>query len=162
MNTQNTPVHIKLWHRDFWLMAISALLLTMSVYVLIPIMPRWLMEEQNFSPVETGRAMGVFGLGLYLMGMFCSWMVQRFRRNVVCMWAIIAVIADLAILGYIDSLRCQFASFTIIMVHRFLLGATFGLAQMVLSSTLIIDTCESYQRTEGTGYPFLTPLSTIL
>ena len=67
MNTQNTPVHIKLWHRDFWLMAISSLLLTMSVYVLIPVMPRWLMEEQNFTPVEVGRSMGVFGLGLYVM-----------------------------------------------------------------------------------------------
>ena len=93
--------------------------------------------------------MGVFGLGLYLMGLFCSWLVQRYRRNVVCMWAIVAVIADLAIVGYIDSLRCQFVGFTIIMVHRFLLGATFGLAQMVLSSTLIIDTCESFQRTEA-------------
>ena len=149
MNTQNTPVHIKLWHRDFWLMAISSLLLTMSVYVLIPVMPRWLMEEQNFTPVEVGRSMGVFGLGLYVMGMFCSWLVQHYRRNVICMWAIVAVIVDVAVLGYIDSLRSQFVGFTIIMVQRFLLGATFGLAQMVLSSTLIIDTCESYQRTEA-------------
>ena len=77
MNTQNTPVHIKLWHRDFWLMAISSLLLTMSVYILIPIMPHWLMETQHFSPVEAGRSMGVFGLGLYVMGTFCSWLVQR-------------------------------------------------------------------------------------
>ena len=149
MNTQNTPVHIKLWHRDFWLMAISSLLLTMSVYVLIPVMPRWLMEEQNFTHVEVGRSMGVFGLGLYVMGMFCSWLVQHYRRNVICMWAIVAVIVDVAVLGYIDSLRSQFVGFTIIMVQRFLLGATFGLAQMVLSSTLIIDTCESYQRTEA-------------
>lgn len=130
-------------------MAISSLLLTMSVYVLIPVMPRWLMEEQNFTPVEVGRSMGVFGLGLYVMGMFCSWLVQHYRRNVICMWAIVAVIVDVAVLGYIDSLRSQFVGFTIIMVQRFLLGATFGLAQMVLSSTLIIDTCESYQRTEA-------------
>jgi MFS family permease len=33
--------------------------------------------------------------------------------------------------------------------QRLLLGAAFGLAQMVLSSTLIIDTCESFQRTEA-------------
>ena len=36
-----------------------------------------------------------------------------------------------------------------LLLHRFFLGATFGLAQMVLTSTLIIDTCESYQRTEA-------------
>lgn len=130
-------------------MAVSSLLLTMSVYVLIPVMPRWLMEVENFSPVEVGRSMGVFGLGLYVFGALCSWLVQRFRRNMVCLWAMCAVITDLAVLLYLDSLRCQFVEFTIIMVQRFLLGAAFGLAQMVLSSTLIIDTCESFQRTEA-------------
>ena len=59
MNTQNTPVHIKLWHRDFWLMAVASLLLTLSVYILLPVLPRWLMEEENFTPVEVGRSMGV-------------------------------------------------------------------------------------------------------
>lgn len=149
MNSQNTPVHIKLWHRDFWLMATSSLLLTMSIYILIPIMPRWLMEELHFSPEEVGCSMGVFGLGLYLMGALCSWLVQHYRRNVVCMWAILAVAVNLSLLWYVDILHCQMMDFTIIMLHRFLLGATFGLAQMVLSSTLIIDTCESYQRTEA-------------
>lgn len=149
MNTQNTPVHIKLWHHDFWRMAISSLLLTMSVYILIPIMPRWMMEEQHFSPIEVGRAMGVFGLGLYVMGMFCSWLVQRYRRNVVCMWAIVALVINLALLYYIDTMHTDFATLSIVMLHRFILGATFGLAQMVLSSTLIIDTCESFQRTEA-------------
>lgn len=149
MNSQNTPVHIKLWHRDFWLMATSSLLLTMSIYILIPIMPRWLMEELHFSPEEVGCSMGVFGLGLYLMGALCSWLVQHYRRNVVCMWAILAVAVNLSLLWYVDILRCQMMDFTIIMLHRFLLGATFGMAQMVLSSTLIIDTCESYQRTEA-------------
>ena len=149
MNTQNTPVHIKLWHRDFWLMAISSLLLTMSIYILIPILPRWMMDKQHFSPVEVGRSMGVFGLGLYLMGALCSWLVQRYRRNVVCMWSMVALIVNIALLWYIDAMHKELAVFSIIMLHRFLLGATFGLAQMVLSSTLIIDTCESFQRTEA-------------
>ena len=149
MNTQNTPVHIKLWHREFWMMAVASLLLTISVYILLPVMPRWLMEEENFTPVEVGRSMGVFGLGLYLFGSCCSWLVQRYRRNVVCMWAIVTVIVNLILLLYIDTLRTTFVDFTIIMVHRFMLGATFGLAQMVLTSTLVIDTCESFQRTEA-------------
>ena len=99
------------------------------------------MQELHFSPVEVGYSMGVFGLGLYLMGALCSWLVQHYRRNVVCMWAILAVAVNLSLLWYVDILRCQMMDFTIIMLHRFLLGATFGLAQMVLSSTLIIDTC---------------------
>lgn len=149
MNTQSTPVHIRLWHRDFWLLVIADLLLTMAIYALVPVIPRWLMDTENFSPLETGLSMGAFGLGLYLLGAQCSWLVQHYRRNVVCIWAVLAMTVDLALLWYIDSLRSEFVEFWVILVHRLLLGATFGLAQMVLSSTLIIDTCESYQRTEA-------------
>ena len=149
MNTQNTPVHFRLWHRDFWLMVIASLLLTTAVYMLLPVMPVWLMEVENFSPAETGWSMGAFGLGLYVFGALCSWLVQHYRRNVVCMWAIVAVALDMALLGYIDELRSEFVEFWVILLQRFSLGAFFGLAQMVLSSTLIIDTCESFQRTEA-------------
>ena len=65
MNSQNTPVHIRLWHHDFWRMAVANLLLTMSVYMLIPILPLWLMEVQHFGMVETGWVMGAFGAGLF-------------------------------------------------------------------------------------------------
>ena len=149
MNTQNTPVHIRLWHADFWRLVVADLLLTMAVYILIPAMPRWLIQTENFSPVETGLCMGAFGLGLYLLGSQCSWLVQRYRRNQVCMWAIVAMVADVMTLVYFDHQRTEFAEFWMILVQRLLLGATFGLAQMVLSSTLIIDTCESYMRTEA-------------
>ncbi|MBQ8066118.1 MAG: MFS transporter [Prevotella sp.] len=149
MNTQNTPVHVNLWHRDFWLMAFALLLLSMSVYTLIPVLPAWLMAVENFTPEQAGWSMGAFALGLYLLGAQCSWLVQRYRRNVVCMWAIAAVALDVAALWYIDGLRSEFVSFWTILLHRLLLGAAFGLAQMVLASTLIIDTCESSQRTEA-------------
>ena len=36
-----------------------------------------------------------------------------------------------------------------IIIQRLLLGATFGLAQMILLSTLVIDASESYRRTEA-------------
>lgn len=149
MNSQNTPVHIKLWHREFWQLAVANLFLSMAVYMLIPVLPVWLMEEENFSPVETGMSMGVFAFGLYLLGPFCSFLVQRYRRNMVYHWAILALIACLGCLWYIDTLKSEFVEFWLILLQRFVLGASFGLAQMVLSSTLVIDTCESYQRTEA-------------
>ena len=48
----------------------------------------------------------------------------------------------------IDEIYCYIAL-------RVILGATFGLAQMVLSSTLIIDKCESFQRTGSESPRFL-------
>ena len=149
MNTQNTPVHIRLWHRDFWLMAMANLLLTMAVYVLIPVMPGWLMQTENLTLQETGMIMGAFGVGIFLLGYLTSWLVQRFRRNVACIWAILLMTAALGWLYYLDTQKSQFFDFPILLVQRFALGAAFGVAQMILSSTLIIDTCESFQRTEA-------------
>ena len=81
MNTQNTPIHVRLWHRDFWLLSLASLLLSMSVYVLVPSFPVWLLETENLSASEVGVSMAAFAFGLYGFGFFCSWLVQRFRRN---------------------------------------------------------------------------------
>lgn len=149
MNSQSTPVHIRLWHRDFWLMAIANFLLTMSVYLLVPTLPHWLLMEQEFSPFETGIAMASFGFGLFALGMFVSFLVQHYRRNQVCVGAVIAVGALIGLLYYLNGQRFQFCDLQMIILQRFALGAAFGLAQMVLTSTLIIDTSESFQRTEA-------------
>ena len=145
MNSQTTPVHIRLWHHEFWLLVIADLLLTMSVYMLIPTFPQWLMADQGLTPEQTGLSMAAFALGLYLFGPSCSWLVQQYRRNMVCLWAILALAINVLLLGYFSPLT----SFPRALVHRMALGAAFGLAQMVLASTLIIDTCESHQRTEA-------------
>ena len=149
MNSQNTPVHIRLWHHDFWRMAIANLLLTMSVYMLIPTMPQWLTGTQGLSALETGIAMGAFGIGLFVFGAFVSFLVQHYRRNLVCVWAVLVMVALIGLLYYIETNRSEFVEFWLVLLQRLALGATFGLAQMVLMSTLIIDTSESYQRTEA-------------
>lgn len=149
MNTQNTPIHVRLWHRDFWLLSLASLMLSMSVYILVPTFPIWMLETEKFSPFEVGLSMGAFAVGLYLFGVFCSFLVQRFRRNRVCLLSVAAMIGTIFMLYHIQGLASESVEFGIILLHRFLLGATFGLAQMVLVSTLIIDTSESYHRTEA-------------
>lgn len=149
MNSQNTPVHIRLWHHDFWRMAIANLLLTMSVYMLIPTMPLWLVSSQHLSLTETGWVMGAFGVGLFVFGPFTSFLVQRFRRNMVCVWAVLLMMVCLGGFYYLDGSQDDAGNLTLLLVLRVLLGAAFGLAQMVLASTLIIDTSESFQRTEA-------------
>ena len=149
MNSQSTPVHIRLWHKDFWLMAIANFLLAMTVYMLVPTMPRWLMEVQQFSAQSAGMAMGAFGLGLFALGAFISYMVQHYRRNMVCIVAVLIEALLIGALYYVDGLHMRVANPVIVYVQRFAQGAVFGLAQMVLTSTLIIDTSESFQRTEA-------------
>lgn len=148
MNTQNTPVHINLWHHDFWRMAIANFLLAMSVTIFIPVFPQWLIETQQMTFSQTGLVFGAFAVGLFFLGCFTSFLVQHYRRNMVCIWALLCLAASLGLLYYIDETTPD-NSFAWLTVQRFLFGATFGLAQMVLASTLVIDTCESFQRTEA-------------
>lgn len=150
MDTQNTPVHISLWHADFWILAIANLLITMSVYMLIPILPIWMLGTAGLSQQAVGTVMGVYGIGLFLLGGFCNWLVQRYRRNRVCLWAIALVF--LALLGcwlVERELHQSWLQYRLLLFLRIVLGAAFGLVQMILSSTLIIDKSESFQRTEA-------------
>jgi len=146
MNSQNTPVHIKLWHREFWQLATSNLLLTMAVYMLIPTLPEWMLAETGSSLTEVGLAMGAFGVGLFLLGPFCSYLVQQYRRNQICVMAILGLTACLGWTYYLSS---SHPSAKTVMLSTLLMGGFFGLAQMILSSTLVIDTSESFQRTEA-------------
>ena len=150
MDTQNTPVHISLWHADFWILAIANLLITMSVYMLIPILPIWMLGTAGLSQQAAGTVMGVYGIGLFLLGGFCNWLVQRYRRNRVCLWAIALVFLSLLGCWLVErELQQSWLQYRLLLFLRIVLGAAFGLVQMILSSTLIIDKSESFQRTEA-------------
>lgn len=145
MYTQNTPVHVKLWHREFWHLALANLLLNMSVYMLIPSMPQWMQLHHGIE--QTGLMMLAYGVGLFLFGGFCSFLVQHERRNHVCLWAIVGLMLSYAFLYY--GVKLGPLPFWALLLIRLCCGAFFGFTQMVLMSTLIIDTCESFQRTEA-------------
>ena len=53
----DSPVHIRLWHKDFWLLVIANMLLTTSITMLIPTLPHWLLCVEGLSSAETGVAM---------------------------------------------------------------------------------------------------------
>lgn len=150
MDTQNTPIHIHLWHRDFWLLAIANMILTLSVYMMIPEMDFYT-SLNLFSPLGRGIIMGAFGIGLFIPGPFVNYFIQKYRRNRVCLLAIIVLIVVELLTVYVQARAQQIGAYTLyaLILLRILLGASFGLAQMVMTSTLVIDLCESFQRTEA-------------
>lgn len=149
MYTQNTPVHVKLWHKDFWLMAVANLLLTVAVYIQIPLLPIWMIKDAGFSPGVVAVSLGIFGLGVFLLAFLFLSCAEVSQKS--CMYQIDLGIGHMfCALYYIQRGHVfQIEGYILIPVLRFIQGAAFGLAQMVLSSTLIIDTCESFQRTEA-------------
>lgn len=145
MDTQETPTNLHLWHRSFGLLVAANFFLTVSVYLLIPSLSEWLLQE--FSPLQTGLIMGSYGLGLFVLGPYCSFLVQHYRRNQVCILAIFFIVL-LTLFTYFcknNYQDWQVGPWLFVAV-RFLFGAAFGVAQMVLCSTLVIDSCESFQR----------------
>lgn len=150
IDTQYTPTHEKLWHREFWMLTFANLFLSMSVCMLIPILPKYLMEVEDLSSWQVGIVMGVYSLGLFVFGPLCNWLIQRYRRNSVCLWAVLLMVASLALFTHGHQWLGEVSHDMIIYTfYRFVLGAFFGLSQMVLCSTLIIDISESFKRTEA-------------
>ena len=149
--TQNTPVHMRLWNHDLWRLAISNMLLTMTVYMQVVALPQWL--NQLFgSRFQVGMVMGIYGLGLFTMGGFCNYLVQYCRRNHVYLASVLAMVVSLLVLYYLIHYGISVSgdgSFYILLAQRFIYGAAFGLAEMVMLSSLVIDVSESFQRTEA-------------
>ena len=149
MNTQNTPVHPRLWHREFWFLAFADLLLTMSVYLFIPVLPLDL-QAIGFCSRQVAVVMGAYALGIFSLGPFCNWLIQRYRRNHLFEASVVLMAVDVFLTMKLPALQIgETLVFPVFVGLRFFLGAFFGLAQMVLTSTLIIDVCESFQRTEA-------------
>lgn len=143
MDTQNTPMHLNLWHRGLWYVSLAVLLLTASVYMVLTVLPLHLFSH-GYSHVFASLCYVAFVVGMYLPGGLVAHMVQDHRRNWVCIKALM-------------SLAALFALFHFWAVHlpaltlcaSLVAGMLFGFAGMVMNSTLIIDTSESFQRTEA-------------
>ena len=90
------------------------------------------------------------GLGVFALGCFCSYLVQRYRRNMVCVVSVLALAACSYLFYY---LSCgglpSSAGWPLVAALRFVQGAVYGLASMVLSSTLMIDIHVSPRRTSA-------------
>ena len=86
MDTQNTPIHIRLWHRDFWFLVFANFLLSTIVYMQLATLERLLVTSTGIglSSLAQGTILGVYGLGIFLLGPYCHYLVQRYRRKRVC------------------------------------------------------------------------------
>lgn len=152
MYTQNTAVHIKLWHKNFVMLAVVSMMTGLAANMFIPVIPLWMTSVLHMSTAETAAVFTAYVAGLFAPGAFCSYLVQRFRRNIVCLLAIVAMIVTLVGLPYVEGFMRQYFHNDVTMgflMVRVLLGLTFGLSQMILSGTLIIDACQSFLRTEA-------------
>lgn len=138
---------------DFWKLTAANFLIITAMYMIIPLLPLILLQGFGLSTLLAAAATSITGVAVFLLGPFCSYAIQRFRRNVVCISSIaITSIAFLAASCCIDEMQANGISKEYAMAliaTRIVSGAFFGLSIIILNSTLIIDSCESSKRTQA-------------
>lgn len=140
-----------LWHRDFWLLAVVNLLMSMAVYMQLSSVDDLLhtVNGMSLSALQKGGVIGAYGLGIFILGPYCNYLTQRYPRKRVCIVSVVLMLVTSLLLDNLAGCAQGRSLFLTALIAMFCYGAFFGLAQMVLSSTLIIDTTESVQRTEA-------------
>lgn len=132
----------KLWTSNFVCLSITNLLLYASIYMLLPVIPLWLQNVWSSGPTEIMLALSVFGIGMFLPGMFNSFLIDYFKRKQICFWSLLG----LCITTY---LYPMLETFSTLIVCRLIQGMLFGTATMSIGSTLVIDTTDSQHRTKA-------------
>lgn len=150
MYTQNTPVHVNLWHKDFWLLALSNMLLSFSVYMFIPVIP-FFIKSLGLSSFYMPAMTGAYCLGLFSSGSFASYLVQHRQRNNVCVLFVLLMAVCFSATYYLQKYYNMHADWALsaIVVLCFVFGGVYSMAHIILASTLIVDKCESFLRTEA-------------
>lgn len=132
---------MRLWTHDFIRMYLSNFLLFASLYMLLPILPMYIVDKFGTSLTTAGLILALFAVSLFLVGPFYSYLIDAYKRKNVCMWAYLFVIAILGGYTLVGSLLWM-------AVLRMVQGGLFGIATS-MSSTLAIDITVSSCRSEG-------------
>lgn len=152
MDTQYTPTYNRLWNREFTLLTIAELLLCISCYMTIPLLPFRLTTEEHASSCLASFTIVTFIIGVCVSGFFGSWLIQNYRRNKVFLVSAICLGATILGLSAFEfqeqPIVREIEEYTLLAIC-FASGAVFGTAKRVLSCTLLIDKTESCHRTDA-------------
>lgn len=132
----------KLWTRDMIVLSLSNFLLYASLYIMLPVLPLWIVQHWYCSYAEAGGAVAVFGLAMFLPGPFNSYLIDTFKRKSVCMMA-------LAIFAAVSLLYPYVATIGLVALLRMMQGVLFSVVTMTTGSTLVIDITATRRRTDA-------------
>lgn len=146
MIKENNYVAVKpvLWTRSLIFAGISNLLLSISFYMMLPVLPFYLIDVLGTDGSVTGIVLSLYTVAALMIRPFSGYIVDTFSRKplyLVCYGLFSAVTA-----GYVVAL-----SLTFFIILRIMHGFSFGLST-VSGNTLAIDIMPAQRRGEGIGY----------
>ncbi len=133
-----------LWTRDFILVFASNLLLFFSFYMLIPVLPFYLLENLGTSSSMAGIVLSLYTISALFIRPFSGFMVDMFSRKplyLICYGFFCVIFA-----GYVVA-----TTLVLFIILRILHGFAFGIST-VSGNTLAVDIMASERRGEGIGY----------
>ena len=133
-----------LWTKDFILVFLSNLLLFFSFYMLIPVLPFYLIENLGTSNSVAGIVLSLYTISALLIRPFSGFLVDMFSRKplyLLCYGFFCIIFA-----GYVVAV-----TLTLFIIMRILHGFAFGIST-VSGNTLAVDIMTSERRGEGIGY----------
>lgn len=143
MVTETEPT-VSLWTRDYTLTFISNLLLFFSFYLLLPVLPFYVMNHLGANESIAGLVLSCYTIAALFIRPFSGYLVDMFARKplyLLCYGVFVSVFA-----GYIIG-----GTLFVFVALRILHGLSFGITT-VSGSTLAIDVMPSSRRAEGIGY----------
>lgn len=132
----------KLWTRNMVLLCLSNFFLYASLYIMLPVLPLWIVRHWYCSYAEAGAAIAVFGLAMFLPGSFNSYLIDTFKRKSLCFIALILFVGASLLYPYV-------ASIGLIALIRAVQGGLFSIITMTTGSTLVIDVTAARCRTDA-------------
>ncbi|MEG1762026.1 MAG: MFS transporter [Bacteroidales bacterium] len=143
--TVKCPIQkVSLWTPDFIFAFIANLLLFFAFYLLVPVLPFYVINDLGTSESLAGVILSLYTLAALLIRPFSGYMVDAFTRKP--LYLICYAIFTTLFAGYLLA-----GTLTLFIVLRIAHGFAFGITS-VSGNTLAIDVMPSERRGEGIGY----------
>ncbi|MCD7962020.1 MAG: MFS transporter [Rikenellaceae bacterium] len=133
-----------LWTKDFILAFLSNLLMFFSFYMLIPVLPFYVIGNLGTSETIAGVVIALYTISALVIRPFSGYLVDKFSRKplyLLCYGCFCAAFAGYAVA----------ASLMLFILIRIFHGFGFGIST-VSGSTVAVDIMPSERRGEGIGY----------
>lgn len=133
---------ITLWHANFLRVVLANLMACISTYMFFPVIPLFLRGNVGSINEALVGTVVLFLAGWCLCAPFSNYLLDTFRRKSVVLCALA---------GLMGAALCLTMDFPVWMrfVVRFLQGASYGIFQVALGSTLLLDLTDTRMRTAG-------------
>lgn len=129
-----------LWNRNFSLLVAANVLLYAAVYLLYPLLHRWLVGDGGLTPLQAGGVCALFAPAMFLLGAFNNYWVDHYARKAVAERSLLAIALASLLYPYAGSPE-------LVGALRVVQGAAFGVAVMATGATLAIDVTPGDKRT---------------